>query len=101
MDLHLVRPAAHDQLQRVLRRFQEITAGKHHDDLDVPLGWYYQQGGEHIGPVSSDDIARLVGCGQLRPAEEVWKAWKDVNNKVRFFGSQADPERGRLPRRVP
>jgi uncharacterized protein YjbJ (UPF0337 family) len=56
------------------------------------LGWYYRQGGERIGPVSSVDIARLVGCGQVRPSEEVWQGWKDANNKVRFFGSQADPE---------
>jgi len=56
------------------------------------LGWYYQQGDEQIGPVTSGEIARLVGGGQLRPSEEVWKGWKDANNNVRFFGSQADPE---------
>jgi uncharacterized protein YjbJ (UPF0337 family) len=45
-----------------------------------------------MGPVSSDEIARLVRCGQLQPSEEVWKGWKDANNQVRFFGSLADPE---------
>jgi hypothetical protein len=65
------------------------------------LGWYYQQGGEQIGPVSGAEIARLVGCGQLQPSEEVWKGWKDLNNKVRLFGSQAEPEARPTPRRVP
>jgi len=30
------------------------------------LGWYYQQGREQMGPVSSDEIARLVECGATR-----------------------------------
>jgi GYF domain 2 len=64
------------------------------------LGWYYRQGGEQIGPVPSAEIARLVGCGQLRPSEEVLKGWKDAN-KVRFFGNPADPEASRPPRRAP
>jgi hypothetical protein len=65
------------------------------------LGWYYRQGGERIGPVPSAGIARLVGCGQLRPSEEVLKGWKDANNRVRFFGDPADPGASRPPRRAP
>jgi hypothetical protein len=42
------------------------------------LGWYYPHGGEQIGPVSSAEIARLVGCGQLQPAEEVWTIFGDT-----------------------
>lgn len=54
------------------------------------LGWYYWQHGERVGPVAGEEIARLVACGQLLATEEVLKAWKDANNNVRFFGSQAD-----------
>jgi len=50
------------------------------------LGWHYRQGGKQIGPVPSDEIARHVVCGQLQPLEEVWKGWKDANNKVREPG---------------
>jgi uncharacterized protein YjbJ (UPF0337 family) len=61
------------------------------------LGWHYRQGGEQVGPVSSDEIDRLVGCVQLQPSEEVWKRWQDASHKVRFFGSQADPEARPIP----
>jgi uncharacterized protein YjbJ (UPF0337 family) len=62
------------------------------------LGGYCQQGGKQIAPVSSDEIARFVGCVQLQPSEEVWKEWMDANNTFRFFGSQADPELRPTPR---
>jgi hypothetical protein len=70
-----------------LRRFRGIIAKGSIMKNWTFLGWYYQQGGDQIGPVSSDEIARLVGCGQLRPSAEVLKGWKDANNKVKFFGS--------------
>jgi len=59
------------------------------------LGWYYQQGGEQVGPVTGEEIARLVGTRQLRLTEEVLQGWKDANNRVRYFGCHAaDARRG-------
>jgi hypothetical protein len=57
------------------------------------LGWFYYRGCEQVGPVRGEEIARLIDCGQLRPCDEVLKAWRDTNNRVRLFGSQADASR--------
>jgi GYF domain 2 len=52
------------------------------------LGWYYNYNGEQIGPFPAEEIARLVALGQLRPSDEVLKASRDANNKIRFYASQ-------------
>jgi hypothetical protein len=54
------------------------------------LGWYYHRDGEQIGPFPAEEIVRLVALGQIRPSDEVVKAWKDANNKIRCFASQDD-----------
>ena len=40
------------------------------------LGWYYALNGQRTGPVSTEEIDRLVGRGDVNPLEEVWSAWQ-------------------------
>ena len=35
--------------------------------------WYYAQGGQQFGPVSSRQLKRLAAGGQLRPTDLIWK----------------------------
>jgi len=53
------------------------------------LGWYRHLDGQRVGPLSAEELERLVLCGEVRPEEEVLKAWKDDFDRVRLFGSQA------------
>jgi len=36
-------------------------------------GWYYLQGDQQVGPVSGDELKRLVAEGRLGPDDLVWK----------------------------
>jgi hypothetical protein len=50
-------------------------------------GWYYEQGGQQIGPVSNEEIARLVTAGRLTPQDEILKSWTDGRQR-HFFKSR-------------
>jgi hypothetical protein len=52
------------------------------------LGCYYSWNGRRIGPVSCEEITRLVEAGMLRPYDEVLQAWQD-DGEVRFFRTEA------------
>jgi hypothetical protein len=60
----------------------------------VFLGCYYTWRGQRIGPVSWEEIARLVATGMLRPSDEVQQAWQD-GGEVWFFRTEAS-EAGNL-----
>jgi hypothetical protein len=50
--------------------------------------WYYLCAGKQAGPVSTDDLRRLVGAGQLGDADEVWRVgtpdWRPVRQVPEF-----------------
>jgi hypothetical protein len=52
------------------------------------LGCYYLWRGRRVGPVSCEEINRLVESGMLRPSDEVLQAWKD-DGEVWFFRTEA------------
>src|SRR4051812_34881498 len=35
--------------------------------------WYYSQGGQQVGPVTSEQLKGLAASGQITPADLVWK----------------------------
>ncbi len=37
------------------------------------MSWYYERGGESVGPVTEDDFSRLVAGGTIAPATLVWR----------------------------
>ncbi len=39
-------------------------------------GWYYEQNGRRIGPVTTEAIAGLIALGVLKPTDRVWKGSK-------------------------
>jgi len=39
-------------------------------------GWYYEQNGRKIGPVTTEVIAGLIILGVLKLTDRVWKASK-------------------------
>jgi hypothetical protein len=57
------------------------------------LGWYYIRDREQVGPVTGEEIVHLLGCGQLRPWEEVLKGWRDASGGLHFFASHAQDSR--------
>ena len=38
-----------------------------------PMSWYYERGGESVGPVSEEEFSRLVAAGSIAPATLVWR----------------------------
>ena len=36
---------------------------------DELIGWYYKRGGQHLGPLSTEQVGRLLASGALRPTE--------------------------------
>ena len=36
-------------------------------------GWFFRQGGETCGPVSTGQLEELLGTGRLQPRQAVWK----------------------------
>ncbi len=58
------------------------------------LGCYYFWRGRRLGPVSCDEINRLVESGMLRQSDAVLQAWQDCGD-VWFYRTQAS-EAGRL-----
>ena len=60
----------------------------------VFLGCYYTWRGQRIGPVSCEEIVRLVATGMLRPSDDVQQAWQD-GGEVWFFRTEAS-EAGNL-----
>jgi hypothetical protein len=52
------------------------------------LGCYYLWRGRRVGPVSCEEITRLVESGMLRPSDEVVQAWQD-GGEVWFFRTAA------------
>ncbi len=56
------------------------------------LGCYYLWRGRRVGPVSTDEIIRLVNAGMLHPTDDVLQAWKD-GDEVFFFRTEAQAVR--------
>jgi hypothetical protein len=52
------------------------------------LGCFYLWRGRRVGPVSTDEITRLVRAGMLRHTDDVLQAWKD-GDEVFFFRTEA------------
>lgn len=63
--------------------------------------WYYAKAGKKEGPVSIDDLKRLVQQSQLQPTDHVWKqgmaAWVPASTVEGLFGAEPPP----LPPPVP
>ena len=51
-------------------------------------GWYYEQNGRKIGPVTTEAIAGLVALGVLKPTDRVWKASKG-SRKTHYEAARA------------
>jgi hypothetical protein len=52
-------------------------------------GWYYEQNGRKIGPVTTETIAGLISLGVLKPTDRVWKASKG-SRKTHYEATQAN-----------
>lgn len=39
----------------------------------APDGWYYRRGSQAVGPVSSEQLRRLLALGQVQPGQAVWR----------------------------
>lgn len=53
------------------------------------LGWYVHRDGQPVGPLSNDEIARMIAEGQLQAAEEILMGCRDGYGQIWFFGSHA------------
>lgn len=57
--------------------------------------WYYAKAGKKEGPVSIDDLKRLVQQGQLQPTDHVWKqgmaTWVPASSVEGLFGAEPPP----------
>jgi GYF domain 2 len=38
------------------------------------LGWYYRKDSKDIGPVSTEELVRLLAARAIHPSTEVWKS---------------------------
>lgn len=54
----------------------------------VFVGWFYQQGGAKIGPLSTRDLVELIRTGKLSNDVPIWKAWRKGDQEL-FFPSHA------------
>lgn len=63
--------------------------------------WYYEQGGEPIGPISGAELKQLAADGQLSPTDQVWKEgladWTEAS-QVKGLFSPLTPLRPQCPR---
>jgi CheY-like chemotaxis protein len=41
------------------------------------IGWFYIKNGQKFGPISTEEIEKLLGDGTVRPWEKVWTEWRD------------------------
>jgi hypothetical protein len=61
----------------------------------MPSKWYYEKGGVRKGPVSSDDIRRMVADGTLLPTDLLWKEgmkdWMPAGKSPNLFPGNASP----------
>jgi hypothetical protein len=50
--------------------------------------WFYDQGGQPVGPLSAGEVQRLIALGQLRPDSSVWRdgmaEWLPANRVAEF-----------------
>ena len=51
-------------------------------------GWYFEQNGRKIGPVTTEAIAGLIALGVLKPTDPVWKGSKG-GRKTHFEATKA------------
>jgi hypothetical protein len=55
--------------------------------------WYYTQGGKQCGPVSSDELKKLAGSGQLHSTDQIWKEgmaeWVQAGTSTGLFPTNA------------
>jgi hypothetical protein len=52
-------------------------------------GWYYEQNGRKIGPVTTEVIAGLIKLGVIKPTDQVWKASKG-SRKTHYEATRAE-----------
>lgn len=58
-------------------------------------GWYYATGGQRQGPVSEEQLRRLIASGQVTPLTLVWTdgmpEWVAAGSMPQFFSGQTPP----------
>ncbi len=63
--------------------------------------WYYQHGGQAVGPVSRDELAAMAKSGEITPSVLVWheamESWAPAGS-IRFAGKPQVPSPPPLPR---
>jgi CheY-like chemotaxis protein len=65
------------------------------------LGWYVHRDGKLAGPLSTEEVGRLLAGGGLNANEEILKAWRDDSGRTRFYGGQARAALAERPRSEP
>jgi hypothetical protein len=57
--------------------------------------WYYARGGQQSGPVSEDDLRRMLATGELSADSMIWAdgmaAWAQVRTVPQLASASADP----------
>ncbi len=66
------------------------------------MEWHYAIGEQQFGPVSADEIRRLVQAGTLKPTDLAWcsvmKAWEEIGS-IRVLGIERMRERKQRERK--
>jgi hypothetical protein len=69
----------------------------------VNADWFYSVGDTRQGPVTEDDLKRLVAEGRLKPTDLVWKDgmpdWVEARTVPALFPPKAEPVRDDRPSR--
>ena len=57
--------------------------------------WYYVEGDARVGPVSADEMSRLIAAGRIGPESYVWRdglpGWEEAAQHFRFPGAGVPP----------
>jgi CheY-like chemotaxis protein len=94
-DQYLIKPVDPGALQALLAlnylspaEFAAETAGVVMEPNPQPEGWYYKESGTLVGPVSAEEIRRLLGARRLQAGDTVWRRWRRDQDTL-FFPAPA------------
>jgi CheY-like chemotaxis protein len=94
-DEYLIKPVDPGALQALLAlnylspgEFAAEAAGVVMGPKPPPEGWFYKEKGALVGPVSAEELRRLLAARQIQAGDTVWRRWRRDQDTL-FFPAPA------------
>src|SRR4051812_26286850 len=79
---------------------KRLSEAVRHVDDPPPFEWYFEQGGEAIGPIEDADFRRMVQSGAVKEGRLVWHTgctvWSVLSEPILIAASGAFSDPGRF-----